>query len=161
MYHAYPINVHSTNSPISNPQVAPFHSTNDVPSYVIRLTMATAHVLDDYYLAITAIVTVVYQLSFFAIAFTLKFDKLTGTPLPRDSSDLLWLEVNHENAMLTSTRPCRWLQLCRPRHPHTRPFRTPPRSPARRLPLPHRLGRPSLGLPLLSHPAHRLRRPLQ
>ncbi|PHH90521.1 hypothetical protein CDD83_3446 [Cordyceps sp. RAO-2017] len=39
--------------------------------------MGTAHVLDDYYLAITAIVTVAYQLFFFAIAFTFKFDKLT------------------------------------------------------------------------------------
>lgn len=39
----------------------------------------TAHVLDDYYLAITAIVTVAYQLFFFAIAYAFKFDKLTGT----------------------------------------------------------------------------------
>lgn len=35
------------------------------------------HVLDQYYLGITAIVTVAYQLFFFAIAFSLKFDKLT------------------------------------------------------------------------------------
>lgn len=42
--------------------------------------MAVAHVLDDYYLAITAIITVGYQLFFFAIAFTFKFDKLTGSP---------------------------------------------------------------------------------
>lgn len=40
--------------------------------------MATVHVLDDYYLAITALVTVAYQLLFFAVAFALKFDKLTG-----------------------------------------------------------------------------------
>lgn len=40
--------------------------------------MAVVHVLDDYYLAITAIITVAYQLFFFAIAFTFKFDKLTG-----------------------------------------------------------------------------------
>ncbi|KJZ77523.1 hypothetical protein HIM_03247 [Hirsutella minnesotensis 3608] len=39
--------------------------------------MTVAHVLDNYYLAITAIVTVVYQLFFFSIAFTFKFDKLT------------------------------------------------------------------------------------
>ncbi|KAL3958967.1 hypothetical protein ACCO45_007129 [Purpureocillium lilacinum] len=39
--------------------------------------MGTAHVLDDYYLGITAIVTVGYQLFFFAIAYTFKFDKLT------------------------------------------------------------------------------------
>lgn len=35
------------------------------------------HVLDDYYLAITFLITVGYQLFFFAIAFSLKFDKLT------------------------------------------------------------------------------------
>ncbi|KAI5865711.1 DUF1295-domain-containing protein [Durotheca rogersii] len=35
------------------------------------------HVLDDYYLAITLLVTVAYQLCFFAIAFTFKFDKVT------------------------------------------------------------------------------------
>ncbi|TPX17222.1 uncharacterized protein E0L32_003340 [Thyridium curvatum] len=34
-------------------------------------------VLDDYYLAITLLVTVGYQLAFFAVAFALKFDKLT------------------------------------------------------------------------------------
>lgn len=36
------------------------------------------HVLDDYYLAITLLITIGYQLLFFAIAFSLKFDKLTG-----------------------------------------------------------------------------------
>jgi hypothetical protein len=36
------------------------------------------HVLDNYYLAITLLITVGYQLFFFAIAFSLKFDKLTG-----------------------------------------------------------------------------------
>lgn len=40
--------------------------------------MAPTRVLDDYYLAITALITVGYQLFFFAIAFSLKFDKLTG-----------------------------------------------------------------------------------
>ncbi|KAM0430529.1 hypothetical protein ACHAPT_005878 [Fusarium lateritium] len=39
--------------------------------------MSVVHVLDDYYLAITAIITIAYQLFFFSIAFTLKFDKLT------------------------------------------------------------------------------------
>lgn len=38
----------------------------------------TVHVLDDYYLAITLLITVAYQLAFFSIAFTFKFDKLTG-----------------------------------------------------------------------------------
>lgn len=38
----------------------------------------TIHVLDDYYLAITLLITIAYQLFFFSIAFTFKFDKLTG-----------------------------------------------------------------------------------
>lgn len=38
----------------------------------------TVHVLDNYYLAITLLVTIGYQLAFFAVAFTFKFDKLTG-----------------------------------------------------------------------------------
>ncbi|KAK4565594.1 hypothetical protein LTR86_004211 [Recurvomyces mirabilis] len=40
-------------------------------------THAPVHVLDNYYLAITFIVTVAYQLIGFSIAFSLKFDKLT------------------------------------------------------------------------------------
>jgi steroid 5-alpha reductase family enzyme len=40
--------------------------------------MGTVYVLDSYYLAITALITVAYQLFFFAIAFNFKFDKLTG-----------------------------------------------------------------------------------
>ncbi|KAF2084018.1 DUF1295-domain-containing protein [Saccharata proteae CBS 121410] len=40
--------------------------------------MSTAvHVLDSYYLSITLLVTIAYQLFFFSIAYTLKFDKLT------------------------------------------------------------------------------------
>ncbi|KAH8793475.1 hypothetical protein BGZ57DRAFT_870848 [Hyaloscypha finlandica] len=35
------------------------------------------HVLDNYYLAITLLITIGYQVFFFAIAFSLKFDKLT------------------------------------------------------------------------------------
>ncbi|KAI1876161.1 uncharacterized protein JN550_001657 [Neoarthrinium moseri] len=37
----------------------------------------TVYVLDDYYLAITLLITVAYQLIFFSVAFTFKFDKLT------------------------------------------------------------------------------------
>jgi len=36
------------------------------------------HVLDDYYLAITLLITIGYQLFFFSFAWTFKFDKLTG-----------------------------------------------------------------------------------
>ena len=39
--------------------------------------MGAVHVLDNYYLAITFLITVAYQLFFFAIAFSFKFDKLT------------------------------------------------------------------------------------
>ncbi|KAH7399360.1 hypothetical protein BKA66DRAFT_161793 [Pyrenochaeta sp. MPI-SDFR-AT-0127] len=39
--------------------------------------MAAVHVLDNYFLAITFLITVAYQLFFFAIAFSFKFDKLT------------------------------------------------------------------------------------
>jgi hypothetical protein len=40
--------------------------------------MAVIHVLDDYYLSITLLITIAYQLFFFSIAFSFKFDKLTG-----------------------------------------------------------------------------------
>ncbi|MCJ1272579.1 hypothetical protein MMC21_000365 [Puttea exsequens] len=39
--------------------------------------MAEVHALDDYYLAITLLITIGYQLFFFSIAFSFKFDKLT------------------------------------------------------------------------------------
>ena len=39
--------------------------------------MAVVHALDDYYLAITLLITIAYQLFFFSIAWTFKFDKLT------------------------------------------------------------------------------------
>ncbi|KAK0515720.1 hypothetical protein JMJ35_001754 [Cladonia borealis] len=39
--------------------------------------MAEVHALDDYYLAITLLITIAYQLFFFSIAYSLKFDKLT------------------------------------------------------------------------------------
>lgn len=47
--------------------------------------MAEVHVLDNYYLAITLLITIAYQLLFFSIAFSLKFDKLTG-PFPSNYS---------------------------------------------------------------------------
>jgi steroid 5-alpha reductase family enzyme len=39
--------------------------------------MSAVRVLDNYYLAITFLITVAYQMFFFAIAFSFKFDKLT------------------------------------------------------------------------------------
>lgn len=50
--------------------------------------MAEVHVLDDYYLAITWLITVGYQLFFFSIAFSLKFDKLTGKQSPQILSEV-------------------------------------------------------------------------
>jgi hypothetical protein len=41
---------------------------------------APVQVLDNYYLAITLLVTVAYQLIGFAIAFTLKFDSTCSSP---------------------------------------------------------------------------------
>lgn len=46
---------------------------------LLDFNMAEVHALDDYYLAITLLITIAYQLFFFSIAFSLKFDKLTGT----------------------------------------------------------------------------------
>ena len=46
--------------------------------------MAEVHALDDYYLAITLLITIAYQLFFFSIAYSLKFDKLTGMCLSED-----------------------------------------------------------------------------
>lgn len=39
--------------------------------------MAPVHALDRYYLVLTLLVTVAYQLCGFAIAWTLQFDKIT------------------------------------------------------------------------------------
>ena len=39
--------------------------------------MGAVHVLDNYYLAITLLITIAYQLFFFCIAFSFKFDKVT------------------------------------------------------------------------------------
>jgi hypothetical protein len=57
--------------------------------------MAAHHVLDDYYLAITLLVTVGYQLLGFSIAFTCQFDKLTGKP-----------HITYCTSPLQPTNPC-------------------------------------------------------
>jgi steroid 5-alpha reductase family enzyme len=48
------------------------------------------HVLDDYYLAITLLVTIAYQLIGFSIAFTFKFDKLTDF---MGGTNFVWLAI--------------------------------------------------------------------
>ena len=48
------------------------------------------HVLDDYYLAITLLVTIAYQLIGFSIAFTYKFDKLTDF---MGGTNFVWLAI--------------------------------------------------------------------
>ena len=59
--------------------------------------MAPVYVLDHYYLALTILVTIAYQLLGFAIAWTFQFDKITdftgGEQLPRVLS-LLISELN-------------------------------------------------------------------
>ena len=53
-------------------------------------THAPVHVLDDYYLAITLLVTIVYQLIGFGFAFTFKFDKLTDF---MGGTNFAWLAI--------------------------------------------------------------------
>ena len=53
-------------------------------------THQPVHVLDNYYLAITLLVTVAYQLIGFSIAFTLKFDKLTDF---MGGTNFVWLAI--------------------------------------------------------------------
>jgi steroid 5-alpha reductase family enzyme len=48
------------------------------------------HVLDDYYLAITLLVTIAYQLIGFSIAFSFKFDKLTDF---MGGTNFVWLAI--------------------------------------------------------------------
>ncbi|KAI4254037.1 MAG: hypothetical protein LQ352_003342 [Teloschistes flavicans] len=52
--------------------------------------MAVVHALDDYYLAITLLITIGYQLFFFSIAFSLKFDKLTDFA---GGTNFVWLAI--------------------------------------------------------------------
>ena len=54
--------------------------------------MAVVHALDNYYLAITLLITIAYQLFFFSIAFSLQFDKLTG--------ELIWPKLPHAHTDL-------------------------------------------------------------
>ncbi|EGP87419.1 uncharacterized protein MYCGRDRAFT_109668 [Zymoseptoria tritici IPO323] len=53
-------------------------------------THSPVHVLDDYYLAITLLLTIAYQLIGFSIAFSLKFDKLTDL---MGGSNFVWLAI--------------------------------------------------------------------
>ncbi|QIW96386.1 hypothetical protein AMS68_001904 [Peltaster fructicola] len=53
-------------------------------------THPTVHVLDDYYLAITLLITIAYQLIGFSIAFSLKFDKLTDF---MGGTNFIWLAI--------------------------------------------------------------------
>ena len=53
-------------------------------------THAPVHVLDSYYLAITLLVTIAYQLVGFSIAFTFKFDKLTDF---MGGTNFVWLAI--------------------------------------------------------------------
>lgn len=66
------------------------------------VNMAVVHALDDYYLAITLLITIAYQLFFFSIAYTLQFDKLTGKfpsnlPPPPFQLDLIAFRFRRRN----------------------------------------------------------------
>ncbi|KAK5124303.1 hypothetical protein LTR85_002006 [Meristemomyces frigidus] len=53
-------------------------------------THSPVHVLDNYYLAITLLITIAYQLIGFSIAFTCKFDKLTDFA---GGTNFIWLAI--------------------------------------------------------------------
>ena len=53
-------------------------------------THPPVHVLDNYYLAITLLITIAYQLIGFTIAFTFKFDKITDF---MGGSNFVWLAI--------------------------------------------------------------------
>ncbi|KAL9008318.1 MAG: hypothetical protein Q9173_006545 [Seirophora scorigena] len=64
--------------------------SGEIASLLRATTMAVVHALDDYYLAITLLITIAYQLFFFAIAFSLKFDKLTDFA---GGTNFVWLAI--------------------------------------------------------------------
>ena len=78
--------------------------------------MAEVHVLDGYYLAITLLITIAYQLFFFSIAFSLKFDKLTGICPCLSQRGI---------AKHALSRLCRRHQFCCSCYYHTRFLRPP------------------------------------
>ncbi|QYS96611.1 hypothetical protein H0G86_003850 [Trichoderma simmonsii] len=97
--------------------------------------MPAIRVLDDYYLAITALITIGYQLFFFAIAYTCSFDKLTDFA---GGSNFIILAIT---------------TLSLNHHPQS----PPPSPPTRHHPPPHRLGHSPHHIPPLPHPQNRQR----
>ena len=82
--------------------------------------MTEVHALDDYYLAITLLITIGYQLFFFSIAFSLKFDKLTG---------MVFAHVVESSNTHVTLRLCRRNELCGFSH-HYISFQRPPSCPS-------------------------------
>lgn len=110
--------------------------------------MAPTHVLDDYYLGITALVTVAFQLVCFFVAFYFQFDKITGKATVLSASIRPSIATNSS----IQNRPRRWHQLCCPRRPHTLPqWRAPALAPACRVPLHDSLVAAPIRIPLLPH----------
>ena len=104
------------------------------------------HALDNYYLAITLLITVAYQLLFFSIAFTFKFDKLTG---------LLLLFPKLVKWLLTLRR-LRWRhQFCRTCYHHPRLLRESRCASGCRLAVHHAVGRAPLRVPVVPYPEDR------
>lgn len=68
--HRRPVASPSTHSPTTSPPSPPYLAT-------MSASGSGVHVLDPFYLAITLLITLAYQLFFFAIAWSFKFDKVT------------------------------------------------------------------------------------
>lgn len=111
----------------------------------------TVLVLDNYYLTITLLITIAYQLFFFAIAFSLKFDKLTdfagGTNFVVLAIITLSFSGVHDARVclashLISTKPM-FAQKANIISEHSS------------FHIPHALGHPSFWLPPLPYPQNR------
>jgi hypothetical protein len=108
------------------------------------------HVLDNYYLAITLLITIGYQLFFFFIAFSLKFDKLTG----------ISPAINCRRS-LTIYRFRWWNQFCCSCHHYACIQWTSQCPPNRGLSLHHGLGPATLCFPPLPNLEDRKRRQIR
>lgn len=109
----------------------------------IVLAMVEVHVLDDYYLAITLLITIAYQLFFFSIAFSFKFDKLTGK--------CALIRATRARSMADSHRFCWRYKFCGTGHHHTCIFRPSSCTPNCRFSLHDAVGCSVVGVPTIPH----------
>ena len=123
------------------PSTGDISSLQNLYSSFATPNIMTVHVLDDYYLAITLLVTIGYQLFFFAIAFSLKFDKLTGMNI----SILMPYYSSHKN------RFCWRNQFRCPSYHYFSLQRNPSCSANRQLDFHYAMGGSSLRLPSIPY----------